>query len=120
VKQQVFVIGRDLRDLVPFSLTFMSPGYAVTLVQAQDVVERAAALARQQQGWFLLILPSEDDEAEAWQALQQLEPATSMVIEDGEDPVIALAHLIAATSWEEAARAEAPSVAPLEAEQRHG
>ena len=120
MKQEVFVIGRDLRDLVPFSLTFMSPEYAVTLVEAQDVVGRATALARQQQGWFLLILPSEDDEAEAWRALQCLEPAMSIVIEDGEDPVIALAHLIAADSWEAAALAEAPVDAPLEAQQQHG
>ena len=120
MKQEVIVIGRNLQDIVPFSLTFMSPEYAVTLIEAQDVVARARALALQQQAWFLLILPSEDDEAEAWHALEQLGAATSIVIEDGEDPLIALAHLIAATRWEEAARAEAPVAAPLEAEQRNG
>jgi hypothetical protein len=120
VKQEVFVIGRHLRDLVPFSLTFMSPDYAVTLVEAQDVVGRATTLAQQQQAWFLLVLPREDDEAEAWQALQGREPAMSIVIEDGEDPVIALAHLIAAASWEAAALAEAPVNAPMEAQQQHG
>jgi len=119
MKKQVFVIGRNLEELVPFSLTLMSPEYAVTLVEAQNVVRRAIALARQQQGWYLLILPSDEDEAEAWESLEQLQPATSIVIEDGDDPLIALAHLIAATSWEEASQAEAPVTAPLEAE-RHG
>ena len=116
MKKEVFVIGRNLKELVPFSLTFMSPEYSVTLVEAQNVVGRAMALARQQHGWYLLILPSDEDEAEAWKSLEQLEPATSMVIEDGDDPVIALAHLIAATSWEEASQADTAVTARLEAE----
>jgi hypothetical protein len=119
MKQEVIVIGRDLKDLVPFSLPF-GKEYAVTLVQAEDVIARAIAIARQKQGWFLLVLSSEDDEAEAWQALERSHPAQSVIIEDGEDPVIALAHLIAASAWEEAGRPALPVVEALEAEQRHG
>ena len=114
MKQEVFVIGRNLRDLVPFSLTFMSPDYDVTLIETSHVVNRAAALAGKQQAWFLLIL-ADDDEIAAWQALEETQPAKCMTIDDDGDSVIALAHLIAAISWDEAALAEAPIAAPLEA-----
>jgi hypothetical protein len=114
MKQEVFVIGRNLRDLVPFSLTFMSPDYAVTLIETPQVVNRAAALAGQQEAWFLLILAGDDDVA-AWQALEETQPARCMTIDDDGDPVIALAHLIAAATWDEAAMAEAQVATPLEA-----
>lgn len=121
MKQEVFVIGRSLQDLVPFSLTFIGPDYAVTLVEAQDVVRRAAALARQNEAWFLLILSGEDeDEAQTSHLLEDLAPSTSMVIEDGEDPLIALAHLIAAARWETTAQAEAPVSSAVEAKEQHG
>jgi hypothetical protein len=114
MKQEVFVIGRNLRDLVPFSLTFTSPDYDVTLIETPHVVNRAARLAGEQQAWFLLILAGDDEVAE-WQALEETQPSRCMTIDDNGDPVIALAHLIAATSWDEAAQAEAPIAAPLEA-----
>jgi hypothetical protein len=114
MKQEVFVIGRNLRDLVPFSLTFTSPDYAVTLIETPHVVNRAVALASQQEAWFLLILAG-DGEVAAWQALEQTQPTQCMTIDDNGDPVIALAHLIAATSWDEAVLTEAPVAAPIEA-----
>ena len=119
MKQEVFVVGRNLHDLVPFSLTFMSPHYDVTLIETPHVVSRAVALAGQQEAWFLLIL-AEEDEVAAWQALEEEQPSRCMAIDNGGDPVIALAHLIAATSWDEAALAEAPAAAPIEANQHHG
>jgi hypothetical protein len=119
MKQEVFVIGRNLRDLVPFSLTFISPDYDLTLIETPHVVSRAAALACQQEAWFLLILAGDDVVAE-WQALEESQPSRCMAIDDGGDPVIALAHLIAATTWDEAALADAPVATPLEANQHHG
>src|SRR5262245_37799490 len=97
----------------------MSPDYAVTLIEARDVVARAMTLAERQEGWFLLILSS-DDEIEAWSALADAEPGASMVIEEGDDPVIALAHLIAAASWEKAELAEAQLPSALEAREQYG
>jgi hypothetical protein len=121
MKQEVFVIGRSLRDLVPFSLAFNGPDYAVTLVEAQDVVSKAAALARQNDAWYLLILSGDDeDEAQTSRRFEDLAPTTSMVIEDCDDPVIALAHLIAAARWETPAVAEAPVASGLEATEQYG
>src|SRR5215213_3737061 len=114
VKQEVFVIGRALKDLVPFSTTFAGPEYAVTLVEARDVVARATALAARHDGWYLLILSS-DEETNA-SRLEQLAPSTSLVIEDGEDPLIALAHLIAVETWEDSAPRAAPAQTALKSE----
>jgi hypothetical protein len=119
VKQEVFVIGRDLRDLVPFSLTFMGPDFAVTLVETHDVVARATALAGHKAGWYLLILSGEDEDL-ADEGLERLQPATSIVIEDGDDPLIALAHLIAAARWEAAAASERSAPQALEAKEQYG
>ena len=99
MKQEVFVVGSDLRDLVPFSLTFMGPEYAITLVEAVDVIGRATALAARHEAWFLLLLTGHED-PDACERLERLAPTTTMVIEDGEDPLIALAHLIAVATWE--------------------
>jgi hypothetical protein len=120
VKQEVFVIGHTLRELVPFSLTFAGSDYSVTLIESDDVVRRAAELARQNEAWFLLILSGEEElEAQSSLILEDLAPSMSMVIEDGDDPVIALAHLIAAATWE-AAEANAPVPSTLEAKEQYG
>jgi hypothetical protein len=119
MKRQVFVIGRELRELVPFSVAFSGPDYDVTLIETQDVMGRAMALAMQHRAWFLLVLSGDEDPA-ALERIEALAPATSLVIEDGDDPVIALAHLIAAESWETAVRAEMPAPPALEAEQQRG
>src|SRR4051812_8355821 len=99
MKQEIFVIGRDLKELVPFSITFKGPNYSITLVETRDVVGRALALASTHPGWFLLIVP-EDEDCQASEQLEQVAPTTSLVLADGEDPLIALAHLIAADAWE--------------------
>ena len=103
----MFVIGRDLKELVPFSCAFMGTDYDVTLVEATDVIRRATTLAKQHEAWFLLILAGDED-PHAVERLELLAPTTSLVIEDGDDPVIALAHLIAAETWEAATALEAP------------
>ena len=115
----MFVIGRDLRELVPFSCAFMGTDYDVTLVEATDVIRRATTLAKQHEAWFLLIL-SGDEDSSAIDRLDQMAPTTSLVIEDGDDPVIALAHLIAAESWEAATALEATVPSALEAEEQYG
>jgi hypothetical protein len=77
VKQEVFVIGRNLRDLVPFSLTFAGSDYSVTLVESNNVIRRAAQLARQNEAWFLLILSDEEElEAQSSLILEDLAPTT--------------------------------------------
>ena len=99
MKQEVFVIGRDLRELVAFSMPFAGPDFSVSLIETPDVVERATALAAERPAWYLLI-QGDDDEPGAYERLERLAPTTSMIIREGEDPIIALAHLIATTTWE--------------------
>jgi len=115
----VFVIGHDLKELVPFSSAFMGTEYDVTLVEAQDVVRRATTLAKQHEAWFLLILSGDEDPG-ALDRLEQLAPTMSLVIEDGEDPMIALAHLIAAEAWEAATALDAAVQSAIEAKQQNG
>jgi len=119
VKQEVFVVGNNLRDLVPFGLTFMGPDYSITLVEAADIIERATALASTHEAWFLLLL-SGDEDPEACKRLEALAPTTSIVIEDGEDPLIALAHLIAAATWETSAAAQTRASTAVKAEEPYG
>jgi hypothetical protein len=118
MKQEVFVVGSDLRDLVPFSLTFIGPDYSVTVVEAHDVMKRATELAADHDAWFLLIL-SGDEDTEAYGRLETLAPSTSMVIEDGDDALIALAHLIAVASWENT-EAKDLGRATIQTQETHG
>ena len=118
MKQEVFVIGPDLRELVPFSLTFAGSDYSVTLVEAQDVVRRATELSAQHEAWFLLLLSDED--ASAAEHLERLAPATSMVIEGGADPLIALAHLIALRTWDNTQPEESPARTAIQAKEQYG
>jgi hypothetical protein len=116
VKQEVFVIGRELRALVPYSLAFAGIDYSVTLVQADDVVARAAALAAEHEAWYLLLLDNDDDAA-GLQWLAKLPALASMAVDEIEDPVVAVAHLIALAHWD----AAAPSTAGVrETEEQYG
>jgi len=119
MKQEVFVIGPDLRELVPFSLTFVGSDYSVTLVEAQDVVRRATELSAHHEAWFLLLL-SGDEDASAAERLERLAPTTSMIIEDGADPLIALAHLIALTTWDSTQPEESPARTTIKAKEQYG
>jgi hypothetical protein len=119
MKREVFVIGCDLKELVPFCITFAGPDFSVTLVETDDVVRRASTLAEQHAAWFLLILsPDQDDEAE--RRLECLAPTTSLVIHDCDDPLVALCHLIAADAWEATTTARRPESAVSKAEETHG
>ena len=98
MKQEVFVIGRELSALVPFSLAMTGPDYALTLVETPEPIERAIALSREHTAWFLLVLP-EDESPEECLRLEELAPTSSLVLGKDEDPIVALAHLIAVSSW---------------------
>jgi hypothetical protein len=116
VKQEVFVIGRELEALVPYSIAFAGSDYSVTLVQACDVVGRAAALAAMREAWYLLVLDGDDETAE-FERLAELPALSSMAVHDFEAPLTALAHLIAMSHWE---RAPAWTGAVRETEEQYG
>jgi hypothetical protein len=99
MKQQVFVIGRELSALVPYGLAFGGSDFSVTLVQAADVVERATALAAQHEAWYLLLLDSDDD-ADELQRRLELSELPAMTVDEFEDPVVAMAHLVALSHWD--------------------
>ena len=119
MKPEVFVIGSDLEELVPFSRAFLGSDYSVTLVQARDVVQRAAELSARHEAWYLLLL-SGDEDARAAERLELLALATSMVIEGGDDPLIALANLIAIETWDNTQPDEYPARTAIKAKEQYG
>src|SRR5262245_33973919 len=58
-KQDVIVIGAELSRLVPYSLALRGPEYAVTLVEACDVIERARASTGRDR-WLILLLKGDE------------------------------------------------------------
>ncbi len=126
MKQDVTVIGTDLRRLVPFSITLRSVDYAVTLAETTDVLARARATAGTvDEGWLVLLLDG-NESPDACAGLLAMQPLSLFVtspaheslrrrlieldlpvVAEHEGPMPVLATLLAMSRW--AQRPESPS-----------
>lgn len=119
MKRPVCLVGRDLSRLVAYSLALRDQEYAVTLIEAQDVLPRAAESAQRDGAWVMALLWG-DEAPEACEALAPSQglvlfvtPASGEalrrellardvpVIAEHEGPLPAVATLMAITRWVE-------------------
>lgn len=111
------MVGTDLSRLVPFSLAFRDPEYAVTLAPSADVIAHAMSFAADRRAWLLVMLNG-DEAPEACVSLFRKAPLTLFVtpveheplrrtlyaldlpvINEAEGPLVALASLVATARW---------------------
>ena len=78
MRQDVFLIGNDLRRLVPFSLAFRDRDYAVTLAETADALGRARDLTGEPGAWLLVFLSGAEMPGDCL-ALRALAPHTIFV-----------------------------------------
>jgi hypothetical protein len=109
MKQRVFVIGPDVASLVPYGVVFPSGEYDITLIQTADVAQRALELTSRRDAWCLLLDPG-------GAPLAGLDVTGHLVVSDVAGPLAAVAHLVAASYWDQALPEQ--RVEPLE--RQHG